>query len=155
MYWLGKLDLTNTTTNAFIATPKSDGSLKEEEFNPSTDVLNPTPKRDTPGAVNLVSGKFGVTRSLYRISLASWQLDELINAKQILTQNSELQVNELFIAHGVEKQITTDVTYDEGVGVQIAAIFNKTIGINSYTGSNLDMDIDGGMDDRLALTVIE
>ena len=102
-----------------------------------------------------MSGKFGVTRSLYRISLASWQLDELINAKQILTQNSELQVNELFIAHGVEKQITTDVTYDEGLGVQVAAIFNKTIGINSYTGSNLDMDIDGGMDDRLALTVIE
>lgn len=157
-YDLMLLDKSDTTIEAFTVKPDAAGDI-ETPFIPTSNDLNPTPTKPNIDSTNVVTGSFMATKSKVKMVLTQWQIDEILNAKQILTGNNVLDINEIMIVQGYDKEVTsTDggnpVTYTEALVAQAAAFFPNRISINNYAGDMLEMSFNAGIDDPLALSLV-
>lgn len=156
-YWLAPLDKTETQIEMKI---KDSVNGTEREFVPSTDTLQPTPQRPSIDDENIVSGEYCVVESLVGMSLKAWQLDELINAKEIITGSSSLDINEIAICLGQPKVIQIQdgenlVNFKEAIVVQPTAYFPNRHNLNAYLGQDFGMRFNAGIDDPLSLAVAD
>lgn len=157
-YDLCVLDKSDTTIEAFVVTPDATGDVSTE-FIPTSEDLNPTPVKPSIDSTNVVSGPYMTVKSVVKMVLTQWMIDEILNAKQILTGNSTLDINEIMIVQGYDSTVTStdggqSVTYTEALVAQAAAFFPNRISINNYAGNILEMSFNAGIDDPLALTIV-
>lgn len=156
-YWLAPLDKSATVIETKI---KDSVNGTERDFVPSTGTLQPTPRRPSIDDVNVVSGEYCVVESLVGMNLKAWQLDELINAKEIITGSSSLDINEIAICLGQERVIQIQdgentVNFKDAIAVQPTAYFPNRHNLNSYVGQDFTMRFNAGIDDPLSLAVAD
>lgn len=156
-YWLAPLDKTESVIETKI---KDTVNGTERLFVPSTDTLQPSPKRPSIEDENIVSGEYCVVEALVGMNLKAWQLDELINAKEIVTGSSSLDISEVAVCLGQERVIEIQdgenlTNFKEAIAVQPTAYFPNRINLNSYVGRDFSLRFNAGIDDPLSLAVAD
>lgn len=124
-YYLKKVDRSQTVITADIVVPPStpDGTEQVDEVTGDPRYLNPTPVKLTT-ATERKDGAYVKVRSPVSMVFDPWEMNELLNAKQIMTASSQLEITEIGIFSGVPRDKTvTDgdstFTYNEVMNAQL------------------------------------
>jgi len=124
-YYLKKVDRSQTAIIAEIVVPPStpNGTEQVTPLEGDPRYLNPTPV-ELSDATQRKDGAYVRVRAPLALTFSAWEMDELLNAKQIMTKSSQLEVTEIGLFSGVAKTKTvTDadntITYTEVMNAQL------------------------------------
>jgi hypothetical protein len=151
-YNLKKLDRSASVVQAFIVTPadSSDPSSTEIRTPVTGDprYLNPTPVKLTNDTVRKDGSYVSIKCNLGMV-FNTWELNEIIKAKQILT-GSSLEITEIgiFSAYSASKTVpdgTSSITYTEAIEAQLAIVMPTRIIASHYLDEGLTLYHDVGI----------
>lgn len=153
-YFLKKLNRTNTEVVAQIVVPATEDRPKDvKPIEGDARFLEPTPYEPTPGTQR-TDGMFTNITSVVLSELTEWDVEEMINAKKILTGSATLEITEIGIFSAVTKEISSPsgygnstIQYNEAIKAQLNVTSPHRILINSYIGRGLVIEHDLGVSD--------
>lgn len=158
-YFLRKLKRDTATVKGYKVIPETaDTPEQKTELVGDPAYLNPVPKADDSG-VDRTDGAYTRVQAILLSELDTWDISEMINAKQLLTGNSQLEVTEIGLFSAIPKDYTSDitgvnVTYKEAVRAQLNLVSPQRIIINSFAETGLSIQHDLGVDDPTSFNYI-
>lgn len=161
-YYLKALDRTNTDVVAQIIIPETGDTPKEVK--PITgDIRFLNPVATEPEVATLrTDGAYTNITSIMLSQMTSWDIDEMINAKKIMTGNSQLEITEIGLFSALPKTITSPtevgnapIQYTEAIKATLNTTSPHRILVNSYVGRNLSIEHDLGVNDPTNFQFIE
>lgn len=158
-YFLKKLDKSTSAIEVNTVVPATDTT--EETSTPVVSdprYLNPTPTKADAGNVR-TDGAYVRVSLLLQSKMDAWDIAEMLNAKQILTGNTQLEITEVGLFTGIPKTVSSSITgeavvYEEALRAQLAMVSPHRILVNSYEGRELIINHDLGVDDPTSLNYI-
>lgn len=156
-YWLKTLDEADTTVKMWMNKPQADGSVSQTRFIPEVNDLSPKP----PAAIKIdqevpVFGDYGSVEAIVKLTIEPWLIDEMLNAKRILTGTDNYEANEWALLTGVDTTTTSTVegvsaTYKEVQAAQCAAYLPLSVTLEAYAGKGLKLEVTIGNDEPLTV----
>lgn len=151
-YYLKRLDKSLSTIVASSVIPAT--SEAPEDVNPLVSdprYLNPTPTKPEAGNER-TDGKYVRVSCLVQSKMDAWDIDEMLNAKQIITGTTQLEITEIGIFSAISKTVTDDstgtsITYTEALRAQLNVVSPHRIMVNHFAGRELIINHDFGVDD--------
>lgn len=158
-YMLKKLDKTSSVVTASSVIPATEASPERvTEVVPDTRYLNPTLTKPEAGNIR-TDGAYVRVNAVLVSKLEAWVIDEILNAKQILTGNSQLEITEMGLYTAIPKLESNSITgsnvvYTEAVKAQLNLVAPQRILLNQYVGRDLILNHDVGVDDPTTFNFI-
>ena len=121
---INKNGMNATVTYNSVSTDGS-GTVTPKQFAPTSQDLTPTPPVLNNSGVIITTGDYLQSKILCPITLAQWDINEILNACTVLLGNPNYAViREIALCFGVDKQLTgtfggNQVVYTEAVGVTV------------------------------------
>lgn len=151
-YFLKLLDksLSQITASTVIpATQDSPEDINQLVSDPR--YLNPTPTKPDAGNER-TDGKYVRVSCLVQSKMDAWDIDEMLNAKQIITGTTQFEITEIGIFSAIPKTVTdnstgSNVTYTEALRAQLNVVSPHRIMLNHFAGRELVINHDFGVDD--------
>lgn len=158
-YYLKALDKSSSSITTKTVVPATD-----TESETSTDLisdpryLNPVPTKADAGNVR-TDGAYIRVSLLLQSKLDAWDISEILNAKQILTGNNQLEITEVGLFVGIPKSVSSSITneavvYTESLRTQLSMVSPHRILLNQFEGRELVINHDLGVDDPTSLSYI-
>lgn len=155
-YYLKKMPETESSPQLLLTTIE-DGEHITIPYTPSASDLNPTPPELDPDGDVIITNQYLSTTSPLVISLSTKDIEEIINACDIIYSNTAYAViSEISLVSGVSRNVTGDsngssVTYDEAMVAQCNVLqCTGPYDLNSINDS-LDFAYELGASEMLAI----
>lgn len=149
-YWIKRVDFSQADTDLFLKQTLDDGTSTVSDVVPDESTLNPTPTDLTESGTNLLAGYSVLASTIIGLPLDSFDINEIRNASQIITQQSgRAIVSELALCTGADTVIqaqsqTGTFPFTEAIGVQVATFVQAMYPldyINESLTDNLELGI--------------
>lgn len=158
-YYLKRLDKSSSIITNSVVVPATATELEESNLVVADPrYLSPTPTKADAGTER-TDGAYVRVSCIVESKMDAWDIDEMLNAKQILTGSSQLEITEIGLFSGVPKTVSnavtgSTVTYTEALRAQLNVVSPHRLLLNQYVGRELSINHDFGVDDPTSFNFI-